>query len=415
MAVSGLIKEAKEIDVGKMLREFGPSEPPRPKGGGGKVVLDDAPDPGKLLSPPEPELVEDGTSLSRQEALEALDYANALEYDEMANIQFVKQGAPVPSTPGEALKKWYAEVNDMSPAQVLEPREVSMNTTREIRRQGERMEHWDAQDIQSMLDDRRFYPDRIFDKATADKLWEYLGDDFIANDEGNPIVLFRTGSELGQNGYPRAFSGGHEFSAHFGTRSAALHEKGGLNSQAFGGPGKQVDVYYTNITSPFALPDLGNWSSEAVLATIIKTVETPRLQRELKAVQREYEEAARVVLGQHGIDTSRSTLNEMMLEMNELNGKGLERTQSTLRAAMAKDIKATMKASGYDSLVYRNEHEGAGSLSFLPFEPTQVKNIKNVGTFNPRNENVLKSILGGTVVGTGAATQQEQQGDSGGY
>ena len=49
-------------------------------------------------------------------------------------------------------------------------------------------------------------------------------------------------------------------------------------------------------------------------------------------------------------------------------------------------------------------------MSFLPFEPTQVKSIKNVGTFNKRNENVLKSILGGTVVGTGVATQEQQEG-----
>tara|TARA_R100001086_G_scaffold250107_1_gene193914 strand:+ start:1027 stop:2157 length:1131 start_codon:yes stop_codon:yes gene_type:complete len=376
-------------------------------------VLDEEPEVSSLLAPPEPSLVERRSSLTKEEADETLEFANTLDYDELGDVSFVRTGAPVQSSPGDQLLQWYDEVNTMSPAPIKQRRVKSDNAFQSKAKSSVRQEEWDAQDTQMMLDNRRFYPDRVFAEGQAEKLWSYLGDDFLADGEGNPVVLFRTGSQLGEQGYPRAFGGGNEFSAHFGTRSAALNVQEFGRTMSFGGPGKYVDVYYTNVKAPFQVPDLGQWYSESVLSAVLRNTQaTEGMKRELLKVQREYEEVARVVLQPTGIDTSRSTLNEMMLEMNEFNGKGLERTQTSLRAAMSKDIKRVLSDAGYDSLSYRNEHEGKGSLSFLPFSPNQVKSIKNVGTFNPRNENVLKSILGGTVVGAGAAEQQDTGGDT---
>ena len=205
MASSSLIKEVADLDVGAMLRQYGPKEAPRPpKGGGARVVVDDAPDPGSLLAPPQPSLVGESTTLTKTEADEALKYANALDYDDLADVEFVRQGAPVQSQPGDRLVQWYDEVNDMSPAPVKERKVASTNKYYDTEHAQRQIPEWDAQDTQALLDNRRFYPDRVFSEEYVGKLWDYLGDDFIADNEGNPVVLFRTGSKVGQEGYPRS-------------------------------------------------------------------------------------------------------------------------------------------------------------------------------------------------------------------
>lgn len=408
MAGSSLIKEMADTDVGTMLRSFEPS-PSRAPGSGPAKVLDTEPEVTELLRGPGLDIREQKVSFTKEEADSALEYANSLDYDDLGDVEFVRQGARVPSEGSEKLYDWYDEVDVMSPAPVKSKRVVSSNTYFDREHSSKAVPDWDAQDTQALLDNRRFYPDRVFEEGQSEKLWEYLGDDFIADAEGNPVVLFRTGSEVGPIGFPRAFTGGNEFSAHFGTRSAALNTQDSGKRMSFGGVGRYVDVYYTNVKSPFQLPDLGQWYSESVLSAVIRNTQTPKgMQRDLLSIQREYEQAAREALEAKGLDTTGSTLNEMMLELNEFNGKGLEAVQSSIRASMSRDIKGVMEKSGYDSLMYRNSHEGKGSMSFLPFNPKQVKSIKNVGTFNKRNENVLKSILGGTVVGTGAVEQQNQ-------
>jgi len=66
--------------------------------------------------------------------------------------------------------------------------------------------------------------------------------------------------------------------------------------------------------------------------------------------------------------------------------------------------------NGYDSVIIRNVLEGNASPKvaddYIVFEPTQIKSaISNIGTFDPKNPNILKGV---GVGGTGAAMSQEE-------
>lgn len=64
--------------------------------------------------------------------------------------------------------------------------------------------------------------------------------------------------------------------------------------------------------------------------------------------------------------------------------------QATVKAGNWDDAIAQAKAEGHDGLVYTNSAEGAGSESWVAFDPKQIKSaIGNRGTFDPNDPNIL--------------------------
>lgn len=78
-------------------------------------------------------------------------------------------------------------------------------------------------------------------------------------------------------------------------------------------------------------------------------------------------------------------------EVNELysNSYTMGGIASTSKANDQKYINL-LRNNGYDGIRYWNEHEHEGSVSFIAFEPTQIKSIFNNGDFNPNDPNFMK-------------------------
>lgn len=359
--------------------------------------------------------------MTLEEAEQAKRFYDNMSY-EPSSAKFVKQGAPTPREVSDPempqLVRWYDEVDDLSAAPVKsEPR--SSNFLPEAEEETHR-----AQDIQALLDNRRFSPDRIFSGQDLDNLWKFLGDDFLADAEGNPIIMFRTGSAIGENGFPRAFGGGREFSAHMGTRTAALHIRQGFNKADpsrinFGGPGKSVDVYYTNIKAPLEMPDLVMWDSENVFQYLVRsgtmsTVQKTELLRQAQPLREELIGVLRKTAEESMEDIpdpNTLTYPELIDELGALTDPKAPKLVEKYRAKVADLTKQYLEGQGYDAIMYRNSAEGDGSMSYLPFRPESIKSIKNVGTFNESSSHVLKSILGGAMVGGAAAVQEDNNND----
>jgi hypothetical protein len=54
------------------------------------------------------------------------------------------------------------------------------------------------------------------------------------------------------------------------------------------------------------------------------------------------------------------------------------------------------KKAGYDGLVYKNRVEDKGKLSYVAFDPNQIKSIFNKGTYNPESDYILEDKLSET-------------------
>lgn len=369
--------------------------------------------------PPTPTLARG--SLSLNEAEQALKYYDSTDYDELSKVPaFVKDSPSVPKRTSDLdyLPEWVDSIGRLpaSPVNNRRSGEIRDVFSGQPAKQLAMQEKLDpdavkAQDIQMLLNNRRFYPDRVFQGEALDNLWKYLGDDYMTDGEGNPVVLFRTGTPLGENGFARAFSGEHEFSAHAGSQSAALDAGPATDPEGavvvFGGKNKTVDIYYTNIKKPLQLPDLGTWGTTNIL-NYLRSERSP-IPDAIPALDEMDSYVARLV---------QARMNQVEKGSgNKLTGMDLFET--LVRAEQIPQLKDNIwkwaegqlagqlkdyltNAHGYDAISYRNEHEASGSLSFLPFYPQQMKSIRNVGTFDPKVEHNLKSILGGTVV-TGAA------------
>lgn len=233
-----------------------------------------------------------------------------------------------------------------------------------------------------VMNNRRFHPDLVLSGEARQNFAKWLGKDSKRDPEGNPLVVFRTGTPISKSegGYPLAFGGGSEFSAHFGGVDAALDASDTdvfrmeslFRSFTFSSADKKkaVDIYYIRFKNDIEIPDVGNFNPENVRAALLET----------QAVRSNPELSAR-------------------LKKIDIN---MEDNEATSESAQA--IKDVLEEYGYDALSYINTAEAPGSRSYLPFRPTQVKSIRNFGSFDPNVDNVMRAIVGPALVGTGAAT-----------
>jgi hypothetical protein len=59
-----------------------------------------------------------------------------------------------------------------------------------------------------------------------------------------------------------------------------------------------------------------------------------------------------------------------------------------------KDLRAWIADKGYDSFVYPNWYESDGKLSYMVFNPNQIKSATgNVGTYNANNPDIRYSLI----------------------
>lgn len=171
----------------------------------------------------------------------------------------------------------------------------------------------------------------------------WFGESKAVDDNGNPMIVY--------HGTPKAFVGdafargkqgeGRRASLgfHFGSSAAAnerVQPAAEIALLGFGGMSPSIMPVYLKAERPLRMRDVGSWHRPADV---------------------------RAALIEAGIDAKGATL-----------------------AALQREI----QAAGYDSIVYQNAVEDAGSDSWIVFEPTQVKSATgNSGAFDPREQSFL--------------------------
>lgn len=62
-------------------------------------------------------------------------------------------------------------------------------------------------------------------------------------------------------------------------------------------------------------------------------------------------------------------------------------------AKVLSEIRGVLQAKGYDGLIYANDYEGRrGRLSYVAFEPAQVKSVFNARAWDPRSADLLDRL-----------------------
>lgn len=190
------------------------------------------------------------------------------------------------------------------------------------------------------------------------KLW--FDQSKVVDAQGAPLPVYH-GS--------RADVGAFKYMSHFGTSKAANERLSPSNQWSNGEGGVQANVYavYLSIQNPLNLgreyshETKGAWQDDADMAWQIVT----KLESLGKAKQaRRMQQIATQMAG--------ATINP--------NSKFLE------------DMANTILEAGFDGLVYKNDIEDAGSISWVALFPSQVKSVFNKGNWDATNDHISESL-----------------------
>ena len=227
--------------------------------------------------------------------------------------------------------------------------------------------------------------------SRQENLMRWFGNSVVAED-GKPKVLYH-GTLQDFDTFRRG-----DIGYHFGSREQAenrvkfLQKYGGEGSGAEGfGPGDFVMPVHLRVENPLRMEDVGEWGDpfevyQQLPDEILSRV-NPKLVDQVLDIRKQY----------YGAENQFGNLpNEYFTDPK--TRKALD----TLRAAI--------KDSGYDGIVYANRGEGAGD-SYIVFEPEQAKSaIGNTGRFDPRNPAITAGV-GALAVGTGYSMTEEARQD----
>ena len=179
-------------------------------------------------------------------------------------------------------------------------------------------------------------------KEFTPAFWKWFKDSVVTNEDGSPMVVYHGTTEDFT-----VFSAG-EFGFHFGSKAAA-----GL----FGDP----VPYYLSIQNAFYIGrDLGDWKPEDMLRWL----------------------SSRMYRGPGtGIsDADKSVILDEVAKLRKKNAAVLDQDDDMVAQRQAvyrvgAPVRATFKAFGFDGIKYKNE--GEGGISWIAFDPGQVKLVGN--------------------------------------
>lgn len=187
--------------------------------------------------------------------------------------------------------------------------------------------------------------------SPAFKRW--FGNSKVVDKDGKPLVVYH-GTTRDFTAFERMPGEVEDIGFHFGTRyqaEARLENRAQMLGEGY--EGAQVVPAYLSIQNPLRLPDAGNWTA-SMIAAMIEMKGAPDLTK----AQRQHV----VKIGYSGEKNNTAKLRDYL------------------------------KSLGYDGIVYKNKHEGAGE-SWIAFDPTQIKSaIGNVGTFDSENPDIRFSL-----------------------
>lgn len=176
-------------------------------------------------------------------------------------------------------------------------------------------------------------------KEALTNFWRWFGDSKVVDKKGRPLVMHHgTKTEFEE------FYRSSDIGFHFGSKGAARIKAG---------RGKQAVVYnvYLKIQNPLKFDrDLGNWDAakDSYLATEL--------------------------------------LNMGIITQEQFNG--LRYNFGSYGSSNAILLRNALKEKGFDGIEYPNYYEDTGKISYIAFEPNQIKSVDNRGTYSSDTGNI---------------------------
>lgn len=200
----------------------------------------------------------------------------------------------------------------------------------------------------------------------------WFGNSQVVDASGEPLVVWHGHPEHVDTFYEFDFNRSVDVGMHFGTKEAARRAASGMNPN--------VRPFFLKITNPFVALDPGDWISGNP-GLMQNPIILDQMARKGVIDREEYDEAFNAIEYFREEAKSKSKwLGENDAEWKKYRSKASE----LLRALLLKH--------GYDGVVYKNETEQSGSISWIAFAPTQIKSATdNQGTFDPTNPDVRKN------------------------
>lgn len=178
-----------------------------------------------------------------------------------------------------------------------------------------------------------------------------------------------------------------EFGFHFGV---------GIPEGMFG---NRTIKGYLRMENPYRMRDLGVWTPEAVLREgPFDAADVSRLTSEVEAIRAANDAPTEKMVADARArgDTAQADKWQALID-DESEGAMFRDRRGNYLASQP--VHQALRDLGYDGIVYANEAEGTGD-SFIALDPTQFKSARNIGTYDPKDPNFLRSREGGTTRGS---------------
>ena len=187
-----------------------------------------------------------------------------------------------------------------------------------------------------------------------------------------------------------------EFGFHFGV---------GIPEGMFG---NRTIKGYLHMERPYRMRDLGVWTPEAVLREgPFDPAEASRLTAEVEAIRAANDAPTEKMVSDARArgDTAQADKWQALIDDDSEGAMFRDRRGNYLAS---QPVHQALRDLGYDGIVYANEAEGPGD-SFIALDPTQFKSSRNIGTYDPKDPNFLRSREGGTTRGTISAVLPDSE------
>ena len=198
-------------------------------------------------------------------------------------------------------------------------------------------------------------------ESPAFKRW--FGDSRVVDERGEPQIVWHSSDAGPFDVFDRARVVDVGF--HFGTEAAARD----LSSVGTARP------FYLRIINPIELTDPGDWFTKRSYAT-------------MRSIHDQLDEKGLLSRDQH---ERIAALIEQSMAIRKATSFHSAAWRET-RSEMSGLLRSILLAQGFDGVRYENLVEGPGDISWIAFDPQQIKSATaNVGTYDPEDPSVLKN------------------------
>lgn len=240
--------------------------------------------------------------------------------------------------------------------------------------------------------DRLPLPEQIDKAATKTRQFiTFFGNSVARQLDDSPIPLYHATDKDFD-----IFHRSNDVGFHLGTRDAALARAKVRGRDA------RVGVFYIRLENPLVMNDLGDWSTISTGQELIARGVLPK-GHDLYSDW----------LDLRDIAIRRAKSMEQHFSRLGSGAESVPSTSTLTRFLFQRYVQSLIKRAGYDGVIYKNAVEDIGSLTYIVFDPTQIKSAThNVGTYSLVNPSTLHAGIEGIGAITGGAVGSQQPADS---